>query len=379
MTENRYLKKADEWFHARADRIAIFLLITIVLILLIWPYATRIIPSGHVGVFYRIFGGTVLERHYGEGLHFFLPWNRMVVYDTRLQREDFEVSALSLGGLRIQVELTAVYRVKKEEAQWLHFRVGPAYAEKLIVPGTEAAVRRVAGNLHQSDLYNTSPIKIQEKVFKLLKQEIWEEETAIVLTEVFVRKIILPEKTAAAIEAKHEAEQVVYQERYKILQAYERYKKVFLEASTVRMAQNLINQGMTEAYLRYKGIEATRDLAASANAKLVIVGDKDGLPLILNPDNLQTKTPGAPGAAGGSEPGAPAGPGDIPPFEIPALTELEENIKKLDALLKEANGDKADSILTALPNQLLDDNNFFESSTQASDETDATPLQETKP
>jgi hypothetical protein len=49
---------------------------------------------------------------------------------------------------------------------------------------------------------------------------------------------------------------------------------------------------MSEAYLRYLGIEATRDLAESDNAKLVIVGDKDGLPLILNPDTL-TETEGS--------------------------------------------------------------------------------------
>jgi prohibitin 1 len=34
--------------------------------------------------------------------------------------------------------------------------------------------------------------------------------------------------------------------------------------------------------LRWKGIEATQQLATSNNSKVVIIGGKDGLPLILN-------------------------------------------------------------------------------------------------
>lgn len=50
--------------------------------------------------------------------------------------------------------------------------------------------------------------------------------------------------------------------------------------------QSVVSEGMSEAYLRFLGIQATRDLAESDNAKLVIIGDKDGLPLLLNPDSL---------------------------------------------------------------------------------------------
>jgi prohibitin 2 len=34
--------------------------------------------------------------------------------------------------------------------------------------------------------------------------------------------------------------------------------------------------------LRWKGIEATSHLAESSNSKVVIIGGKDGLPLIFN-------------------------------------------------------------------------------------------------
>lgn len=370
------MKKAWKWLDKKSQSLAIFFLMISILVLLLWPYATKIISTGHVGVFYRLFGGTVLDRNYGEGLHCFLPWNRMFVYDCRVQREDFAVTALTQGGLQVDVEISAIYNVKKKEVPELHFRVGPNYAEKVIVPGAIFAVRGVVGSLHQSDIYNSNPIEMQNRVFKLLDEVLQQKDMAINLHGIFVRKIQLPDKMAAAIEEKHKAEQNIYQERYQILQAYERYKRTFLEASTIRMAQRLINQGLTEEYLRYSGIRATRELAASTNAKLVIIGGKDGLPLLLNPDTLkssdgqpETTTPG---------PGAP-GPGDLPEFNQLALSELGENLNKLDDILKQAESDPDESILNTLPRQLLKFDKFFKKSTDMMDLKGVIPVQDASP
>ncbi len=43
-----------------------------------------------------------------------------------------------------------------------------------------------------------------------------------------------------------------------------------------------MTEGIDERLLRWKGIEATEKLADSENAKVVVVGGRDGLPLILN-------------------------------------------------------------------------------------------------
>jgi regulator of protease activity HflC (stomatin/prohibitin superfamily) len=55
-----------------------------------------------------------------------------------------------------------------------------------------------------------------------------------------------------------------------------------IEAQGVQDFQKIVSQGLSEQYLRWKGIEATRVLAESPNSKIVIVGGRDGLPLILN-------------------------------------------------------------------------------------------------
>ena len=54
-----------------------------------------------------------------------------------------------------------------------------------------------------------------------------------------------------------------------------------IEAQGIQDFQNIVTKGITDPLLKWKGIEATEKLANSPNAKVVIVGGKDGLPIIL--------------------------------------------------------------------------------------------------
>ena len=40
--------------------------------------------------------------------------------------------------------------------------------------------------------------------------------------------------------------------------------------------------GISDKLLRWKGIEATLKLSESPNTKVIVVGGKDGLPIIMN-------------------------------------------------------------------------------------------------
>src|SRR5262249_1179979 len=61
--------------------------------------------------------------------------------------------------------------------------------------------------------------------------------------------------------------------------------------------QQTVSQGISESYLRWRGIEATLQLSQSTNAKVVVIGSgKDGLPIILG----NVDTPASP--AGNTSP-----------------------------------------------------------------------------
>lgn len=51
-----------------------------------WPQIFITIPSGHVGVLYRRFGGgTVTDRVFGEGAKIIAPWDTLFIYEVRVQ------------------------------------------------------------------------------------------------------------------------------------------------------------------------------------------------------------------------------------------------------------------------------------------------------
>jgi regulator of protease activity HflC (stomatin/prohibitin superfamily) len=273
-----------------------YALLAAVVILVFFDRMVITVPSGHVGVFYsRLFGGTDTRHIYGEGLHIILPWDSIYLYDCRSQKADYDVSVLVEGGLVVVVHSSIIWNVLPDSAPQLHVSVGPEYRDKLIAPAMTSGIRS-AGGL-QPDLYsaNFNAYAFEEDILAYVQQFI--NNGAFNFDAVLIREIELPKEVLAAINRKFAAEQSVLERRYKVQEAYEGFRERYIEAEGQRVAALILNSGLTENFLRYQGIEATRKLAESNNAKLVIIGDKDGLPLLLNPDALSVNpdTAAAPG------------------------------------------------------------------------------------
>lgn len=285
-------KKKKGFFRRLAAKkleLFVYFLAVAITIVVAWPFFTTIIEAGHAGVYYsRFWGGTVTDKTYGEGIQFMLPWDSIIPYDCRMQSKDYNITALTKGGLEVKVDMSVIWYVEKDQVGYLHITAGPDYREKIIDPSVMSTVRSIIGSYEQSGLYDGSPLKLQEEVMGLLNETL--TNAPFTVHSILIREVKLPEEMAGAISEKFVAEQNVLAERYRVLEAIEHYKKSFVEAEGVRITQSIVNDGMSEAYLRYLGIQATLELAESENAKLVIIGDKDGLPLILNPDTLEVST-----------------------------------------------------------------------------------------
>lgn len=265
--------------------LVVFIICAALLIVVLWPFVTVTIEGGYVGAYYsRFFGGTLTDKWYGEGVHFVFPWDAMIPYDARTQSKDYDITALTKGGLEINVNMSVLWYIKKEQVGSLHSGMGPDYADNVLDPAVMSVVRSTIGSYEQSELYDGSPLELQESVLTLLNETL--VDAPFHIDSILVREVKLPDAMAEAISEKFVSEQNVLAERYRVLEAVERYKRSYVDAESVRIAQSIVNDGMSEAFLRYLGIQATLELAESNNAKLVIIGDKDGLPLILNADTL---------------------------------------------------------------------------------------------
>ncbi len=86
--------------------LSISLMVVLLVGVVLWPYMVITVPSGHVAVlWYRFPGfdvycgclvnrGTVLNPSElrEEGLHVIAPWNRLFIYDLRLQSKSRNIS-----------------------------------------------------------------------------------------------------------------------------------------------------------------------------------------------------------------------------------------------------------------------------------------------
>jgi prohibitin 1 len=62
-------------------------------------------------------------------------------------------------------------------------------------------------------------------------------------------------------------------------------KRKKIEAEGISSFEKIVTEGINENLLKWKGIEATKELALSGNAKVVVIGaGKEGLPIILGGD-----------------------------------------------------------------------------------------------
>jgi regulator of protease activity HflC (stomatin/prohibitin superfamily) len=275
--------KAGSRSHIRAHFPAyvVSLLLFLFFLVYFWPMIFITVHAGQSGVLYKRFlGGTVVDHIYGEGFHIIFPWDIMTIYDVRYQTVPHRLDVLSNKGLKIQVLLTIRYRPETEVLGVLHQVVGPDYLKKVVIPEVEAVLRTVLGQYDADEIYTTKKGVIQQVVNESLEQV---SQRFVKIDDVMITGVELPLKIKEAIEAKLEEQQLAEAYVFKLAREKQEAERKRIEASGIRDYNNMIEASLSEKVLKWKGVEATRDLAKSPNAKMVVIGGgKDGLPVILD-------------------------------------------------------------------------------------------------
>ena len=266
------------------------------------------IPPGHGGVLWeRLFGGTVTDRVFGEGLHVVMPLNEMYAYDTRLQEVTETYDAISADGLVMQVELSIRFRLVERNIGYLHKFIGPDYVKKLIIPEVAAHMRTAISNYTPEDLYSRKRQKIQKEIFEVVSRQmetIYDPDQPsrrfVVVETVLIRSVVIPTRVKDAIESKIEQFHKMLEYDYRIQREAKESIRKHIEAEGIRKFQEVVSQGITKDLLTWKGIEATLALSRSDNSKVVVIGSgKTGLPVILNAETPEAAKPPRNGRSAG--------------------------------------------------------------------------------
>merc|ERR1712217_762873 len=107
----------------------------------------------------------------------------------------------------------------------------------------------------------------------------------IVLEDVLLKAIVLPNQLTHSIEQKAQAEQDAARMEFVLQKERQEAERKSIEAKGIAQFQQIVSEGISPALLQWMGIEATEKLSESPNSKIVIMGNtKDSLPVILGGD-----------------------------------------------------------------------------------------------
>jgi prohibitin 1 len=267
-----------------------FVFILLILVFFLVLRAARVVPAGHVGVV-DLFG-KVRADALPSGLHLVNPLasvHRMSV-QTREVKETMDVP--SSEGLIVHLDVSLLFHLDPAKAPDVYRTVGVHYDNVLVEPNVRSSVREVTSSYEAKALYSAEREKMSTEINKHILDAV--EPRGITIERLLLRDVALPVRLQQAIQEKLSAEQEAARMQFVLLKEKQEAERKKIEAEGISSFQKIVTEGINENLLKWKGIEATKELALSGNAKVVIIGaGKEGLPIILGGDT----TPAAPHAA----------------------------------------------------------------------------------
>ena len=253
------------------------LIVLVILVLIGNPI--RVIPAGHVGV--KDFFGLVSSSVLTPGVHFVMPFTKVVKMSVKTQEVKETAEVPSKEGLTMDLEGSLLFRLDPVKAPEIYKTIGPDYTEIAVHPQIRSAIREVTATYEAKALYSAERDKIARETLELFRK--MSEGRGIITEAVLLRKIGLPAVVANAIQEKLKREQEAEQMKFVLQKESQEAERKRIEAQGVADFQRIVASGISQQLLEWKGIEATEKLALSQNSKIVLIGNtKSGLPIILS-------------------------------------------------------------------------------------------------
>jgi regulator of protease activity HflC (stomatin/prohibitin superfamily) len=251
------------------------------------------IDAGQIGV--KVLFGRVQNSVLGSGLHFINPFIEIRSLDVKTQNytmsgmtdegqktDDDAIRVLTSDGLEVTIDLTVLYKLLPSEAPKLVRETGVDYTDKIVRPLARTKIRDNAVYYDAISLYSTKRDEFQQRIFKSIDDDF--KKRGLILEQLLVRNITLPQSVKATIEQKINAEQDAQKMQFVLLKEKQEAERKRVEAQGIADYQRIINIGLTSQQLQYEQIKAYLELAKSPNAKVIIMG-KNNAPVILDTKN----------------------------------------------------------------------------------------------
>lgn len=251
------------------------------------------VDAGNIGV--QLLFGKVQNNVLSSGLHFINPlvevrhmdvktqnYTMSGIHDEGAKASDDAIRVLTADGLEVTIDFTVLYRLMSSEAPRIVKETGADYTDKIVRPLTRTKIRDNAVYYEAVALYSTRRDEFQQRIFKSIEEDF--RNRGLLLEQLLVRNITLPQSVKTTIEQKINAEQEAQKMQFVLQKEKQEAERKRVEAQGIADYQRIINQGLTDKQLQYEQIKAYLELAKSENAKVIVMG-KGNTPVILDTKN----------------------------------------------------------------------------------------------
>ncbi len=259
-----------------------------------------VVRPGEVGVRQRL--GRINDQALDEGPRSYNPFTSTIItLPTRTVNLEIRSNLPSKEGLTISSEISILYRIMPEEAPNILRDIGRNYEQQIILPVFRSASADVTARFLAKDMHSGERAIIEKQIRTRMTEIL--EEKGIVVENVLMKSIQLPQGLARSIEEKLQAEQdaqrmefVKQQEsrnaerlliqaegernaaviqadadRQRVeIQAAGQANAILLEANAQAEANQKLSESLGPEILKYRAIEAFYLMSNSTNSKVII-------------------------------------------------------------------------------------------------------------
>jgi regulator of protease activity HflC (stomatin/prohibitin superfamily) len=262
----------------------------LVIVLGIATSSIKQIDAGEIGV--KILFGSIQNDILGSGLNLVNPLMDVKKLDVKTQNYtmsgvqdegnksgDDAIRVLTSDGLEVTIDLTVLYRIVSTDAPKLLRETGDDFRDKIVRPITRTKIRDNAVYYQAVDLFGNKRDEFQQRIYKSIEDDF--KKRGLMLEQLLVRNITLPNSVKASIESKINAEQDAKKMEFVLQKEKQEAERKRVEAQGIADYQRIINTGLTDQQLQYEQIKAMKELALSPNAKVIVMG-KGNSPFIID-------------------------------------------------------------------------------------------------
>ncbi len=214
------------------------------------PGFIGVVATGEVGIKTR--WGKVVSTNLQEGLHFKMPYEKIVKMNIKVQKIELETSGASKDLQDVIMKLAINYRINYDNATDLYKSVGTKYAETILTPAIQESIKAITSKYTAEELI-TKRNEVSDSSEKELNNKV--SKYGLSIESLNFTDFDFSQEFNSAIEEKQVAEQKVLTAKQELEREKIEAEKKIVKAEAEKTANEMKQQTLTDNVIKEKFIE----------------------------------------------------------------------------------------------------------------------------